>query len=136
VAVIHIFEAPVARRDPESLRAAFTRCERRRGTMDDQKIAALKAEHGNSLVLLELGDHELVVKKPTRAQFNRFRESVAEGGKARIEGGSQLIRDCLVHPSWGEYLKLAEDSPAIEDEITGEIAKLAKSAEKLVVKKF
>ncbi len=104
--------------------------------MDETKIAELKAAHGDNLTLIEIGDDELVVKKPTRAQFNRFRESVVNGGKERVEGGATLIRDALVYPSWKEFLEIVERAPAIEDEVTGQVAKLAQSESKVSAKKL
>lgn len=105
--------------------------------MDDAKIAELKARHGNSeLTLITFGKHELVVKKPTRAQFNRFREGVANGGRAHIDAGAQLITDTLVYPTWAEYLTLAEESPNVEDEVTREVCMLAKAYDKVETKKL
>ena len=108
--------------------------------MDKEKVHELKEKHGQHLTLLVVtttsGEHELVVKKPGREVWNRFREAIATGPKERVEGGATLIRDCLVYPEWQEFLTYVQESPAIEDEVTGEITKLARAAEKVVAKKL
>jgi hypothetical protein len=102
--------------------------------MDDKKIAELKATHGEHLALVEVDGHDVVFKKPTRAQFNRFREAIAAGQP--VAAGGQLLMDTLVAPDWKRLVALIEDAPALEDELVGEVTKLAKSAQKISAKKL
>lgn len=105
--------------------------------MDPKKVEALKASHGEHLSVVSVGHRHVVVKKPNRIQFNAFREKLLEGGgKAKVEGAANLVRDTLVDPSWDEYVTLVNEVPALEDMVARAAAELAQPAEEITIKKL
>lgn len=70
-------------------------------------LAALKAQHGR-IEVVEFDDGRVVVlRKPSRAQFDSFIDSERKQAHKR-----QLVDDCRVHPSAEELVALLDEYPA------------------------
>ena len=103
--------------------------------MEENTIAELKAAHGDDLTLLAADDFEVVVKRPSRTQFARFRASILEPA-SRAQAGANLLRDVVVYPPWPEFMKIVERFPALEDEFMGQVVELTKTQERVSAKKL
>lgn len=103
--------------------------------LNDAKIAELKATHAYAeLTLVMIGDEDVVVKKPTRVQWTRFREGIVKGNN--VAAGADLLRDVVVYPSWSEFTAFLEREPGREDEMVGKVREIASSGEKVSTKKL
>lgn len=93
--------------------------------MDQARLEELKAEHGDIYVLTieeDDDDHELVVRMPTRAEFDRF---TASDEKKANRALVQLVKDCTLHPSKEELGKLFNSLPGLGLSFGKELARLA-----------
>lgn len=93
-----------------------------------EAIAELKSKHGDVYVLTAAG-HEIVVRKPKRAEIKRWQDMSASGkeGDRRkgIAATEQLVRDVLVHPAMDEYEMIVDDMPLLPMTFGGEVLQIA-----------
>jgi len=106
-------------------------------SLTPEKIAELKAQHGE-LYLLSSDDEtlplEVVVKKPGRAQLDRYTHDLM-GGKAS-RAARQLLSDCLVHPSADELDRICAEAPGVPTVLAAELVKVARLDLEITVKKL
>ena len=60
------------------------------------------------------GEWEVVFRKPTRAEYKRFRSSINDPQNA-ADAAEQLARQCVVYPTREAFDALLEDWPAIPE---------------------
>ena len=96
-----------------------------------EDLAALEATHKRiAHVIGPLGKDgktaqwECVFRKPTRAEYKRFRSMVNTPGQGG-DAGESLARSCVVHPAPEAFDALLEDYPAICEASAQDIGKLA-----------
>jgi hypothetical protein len=88
-----------------------------------EALEELKQKHG-TVVVLEAGDYTVVVRKPTRAHWRRFREYASDPAKRPI-CAETLFRDCVVYPDAKALEAMLEDKPALAELFGGEVADIA-----------
>ena len=97
--------------------------------IDASVIEDLKAKHGE---IYEF-DHEdvaVVVKRPGRPQWKRFRSLIADE-RRRPDALETLLRDCLVYPGQKELDAFLDRYPAVGESFGGKLAELAGLTEKI-----
>jgi hypothetical protein len=104
--------------------------------IDEKLIEDLKAKHGEVVHLVdqETGT-EVVVRKPPRAAYKRFR-SMAFDPKKQADAAESLMVDCIVHPSRDEWNTLLEQYPALAETFAPEVLKLAGASQSVDAKKY
>lgn len=90
--------------------------------IDDETIAAAKAEHGSVTRLVGAGE-DVLVRQPTRADWARFRKQAA--GSKRHIAAETLFLACCVHPRGKELDELLERHPAAAESFVEALLKLA-----------
>jgi len=105
--------------------------------LDAKKIEELKANHGNELVLIESRKGPLVFRKPTRAEYDRWRDQVRSDGGNSSQHARELAKATLVHPDESGFDAAINDQPAILcQEVLDGVCELAGLGEKVTVKKL
>lgn len=103
--------------------------------MEQAKLDELKAEHGEVYVLTDDDDEiEIVVRMPTRAEFERF-GAMAEDAKKGVRAMAQFVTDCLVHPSRDELKALFDRLPGLPLSFGKELTRLAGAGRTVQAKK-
>lgn len=105
--------------------------------MDEQRIEALKAKHGDIYLLTadmeEEGTLEVVVRKPGRPQFGRFAEEVA---RDTYRAMNNLFFECLVEPEADRMRGLFERYPGLLMSLANRLLSLAKANLQVLEKKL
>lgn len=109
--------------------------------LDENKIKELKEKHGEELSLVEgpLGD--LVFRKPTRAEYDRWYDKAKPGQVGSAQNYSMACRElckaCLVLPGEEDFNKAIEHKPAILTiECVNAVTGMAGLDDKFAVKKL
>lgn len=93
--------------------------------IDEDTLERLRDDHaGEDLYLLSSRDAAIVVRKPTRPEYKRFRAQSADPAKRDIAMES-LVKSVLVHPSAKEFDALLDRLPALCEEFAGEVLEFA-----------
>lgn len=95
--------------------------------LNPETIANLKEKHSD-IYLLEAGEHEVVVRPPTRGEYRRFR-AMATDDRKKPEAVETLLRDCVLYPESAEIERLLEKKPALADIFGGKVLELAGATE-------
>jgi hypothetical protein len=83
--------------------------------IDEATIQALKKEHGDKLSTVSFEDAVLVLRKPTRAEYKRFREEVIDE-KKKTAAVPKLVKCLVVYPkAWEEVEAILDEYPGLED---------------------
>lgn len=101
--------------------------------IDDSKLSELEAEHGEVFVLTE-GGETAVFKRPTRAQYRRFRSERLDDRKAST-ALETLFSGCLVYPPAKEFDAVIDRKPALPDLFASKLLDVASGAEDPAQKK-
>ena len=81
----------------------------------EEEIQKLRETHGRIEVVTGKGGAWVVVyRKPTRAEYKRFR-AMSHRPEAVADAQEALARSCAVFPAKAEYDALLEDYPAIPE---------------------
>lgn len=91
--------------------------------IDEKKVEDLRAEHGDVFVLEE-GGESVVCKRPTRAQYKRFRKERMDS-RRNAEALETLFLGCLVYPPADEFEATLELKPALADVFGGMLLDVA-----------
>lgn len=65
--------------------------------LDPKIIEDLKTQHGNDLHLLEHEDVALIVKRPGKAEYRRFKSQV-DDARRQETASEDFVRACCVYP--------------------------------------
>jgi hypothetical protein len=90
--------------------------------IDDSTIQVAKTRHGE-VVHLEGAGEEILVRRPTRADWMRFRK-LGMGPKRHL-AAERLLRDCCVHPALDALDALLERRPAAAESFVERLLELA-----------
>jgi hypothetical protein len=85
--------------------------------IDAKRLDELRAEHGEVFAFHE-GGESVACKRPTRAQYKRFRKERLDDRKAS-EALETLFEGCLVFPPFEEFEAVLERKPALADVFGG-----------------
>lgn len=96
-----------------------------------EQIAELKKKHGD-LHRIVVGDYEFIAKTPSRAAYQRFRDS----GGSRISASENLIADSVVHPEAEVREKIFDEFPGFIETIAGELLDICGALQKARVEKL
>ncbi len=103
-----------------------------------EALASLKSEHGDVYVITA-GGHEIVVRKPKRAEIKRWQDkstSGKDGDRSKgIAATEQLVRDVLIYPPHDEYDLIVEDMPLLPMTFGGEVLQIAGAVSDVEAKK-
>jgi hypothetical protein len=97
--------------------------------IDPQVLADLKAKHGEDSVhplTTTDGKYTIVVRRPGRAQWKRFRHMIADPAK-RADALETLVRDCMLYPDRQAFEAMLEERPALAEVFGDEVGELAGS---------
>jgi hypothetical protein len=87
---------------------------------------ALKAKHGNDLVCVESRKGPLVFRRPTRSEYDRWRDATRSDVADASKHARQLAKATLVHPDEAGFDAAIDDQPAMLcREVLDAIAELA-----------
>lgn len=90
--------------------------------MTNDEIAQAKSAHpGVQLHLVQVGETEVIVRAPTRAEFRRFSEEVDRSKFAALEN---LCASCILAPDASGRAALFERQPGLVVPVGDYIAKL------------
>jgi hypothetical protein len=85
-----------------------------------ERLSAMNIE----LHLLSADGVDIVVKRPDRPSYKRFRAMVSDQAK-RADAPETLVRDCIVYPTREEFNTLLESKPALGDVFGAKLLDLA-----------
>lgn len=92
--------------------------------LSDEDIKKLEAEHKRVAHLRgKNGEWEVVFRKPSRAEYKRFRASSHNKDMA-ADAQETLARQCVVYPSREAFDALLEDWPAIPEAASNAFSRL------------
>jgi hypothetical protein len=90
--------------------------------IDEDTIRDLKAKHGE-LHMLTSGDAVVIVRKPTRKEYERFRANSSDPNKRDIAVAS-LVTTVLVHPDRAAFDKMLDAAPGLCEEFAEPVLEL------------
>ena len=97
-------------------------------TMIDPTIAAaLKDKHGPDLHVLSHDGVEIVVKRPGKAEYRRFRHMTLDE-RRKEDAAETFVRDCTVLPDAKALAAEFEVRPGLIDTFAGKLIELAGTA--------
>jgi hypothetical protein len=85
--------------------------------IDPKVFEDLKVQHGDDLHLLTSREHEVVVRRPTQAEYKRFRANGVDPNKRDIAAES-LLKTVLVYPDRKTFEALLDRYPALCEEFS------------------
>lgn len=93
--------------------------------MIDPKIAEeLKAKHGADLHVLAHDGCEVIVKRPGRFEYRKFRKETLDERK-KEDAPENFIRACCVYPEPADLSRMLEARPGLVDTFSGALIDLA-----------
>jgi hypothetical protein len=104
--------------------------------LTDDEIQRLKATHGDALVSVEADGKDLVFKKPSRAAWADFLDSVTKDRSSKDVAFRRLALACAVQPAAADVSLAFDSYPALPSKVAGELSDLAGGAESFDVKKL
>lgn len=103
-------------------------------TTDD--IEKLKAEHGPDLIAVSSPKGDLVFKRPSRAVWTDFIDSLAKDRASKEVVIRRLALACAVQPAADKMVEIFETYPALPANIVNELSDLAGTGATFEVKKL
>lgn len=97
-------------------------------TIDAPHIAEARTEHGyerTDVVVTDLG--AIVVKRPHHLKWNQL---VSKGEKMTTVDLADLVKSCVVYPTWAAANKMLEEAPGAMGVLVDAITNLAKGGAK------
>lgn len=97
--------------------------------LDQKTIDELKAQHGSAIHIHipanEYDDEiDIVVKRPPRAEYKRFRAMLFDDAQ-KPEALETLACACVIYPEPAEFKKLLIDRPALAEKVGGKCSEAA-----------
>ena len=102
--------------------------------IDPATIDKMKAENG-AVFLLEHGDDQYLVRRPTRMEYEAFIKTAMDE-ELRHTAQLKLVRAVMLVPDLPAFDKLLEQFPALADSLSGPVLKLAGAAKLADAKKL
>jgi hypothetical protein len=81
--------------------------------LSEKQIAELKEKYGQVLTLVETPDSDVVFRKPTRTEFDRWFDKNASDKAKGTEHARQLVKSCLVFPTEETFNNIIDKTPAL-----------------------
>jgi uncharacterized protein YihD (DUF1040 family) len=101
----------------------------------DEMISELKAKHGvDELRLLEACGESVLIRKPNRGEYQRFRAKLAAEA-TRDSALEQLVRTVIVYPPPPDFSAMLERLPGLAETFGDEVLELVGVTKKLEAKK-
>jgi malonyl CoA-acyl carrier protein transacylase len=105
--------------------------------ISEQQIAELKSKHGPDLVLVPVGDADLVFRKPTRHEYDRWFDKMQVDKGSSSAHAREMAQATLVHPGKDELSSALDAQPGmLTTTIIDAITDLAGLGAKSAVKKL
>lgn len=102
-----------------------------------ETIADLKSEHGPVLTAVKSAKGTLVFRKPTRGEYDRWRDQTIADKSQQSRFDRELAASCIVWPSEDAFREAIDDQPAMLGvEIIGAITAMAGLADPISVEKL
>ena len=97
--------------------------------LDEKILGALKAQHGSAIhINIPANDYDdeidIVIKKPPRAEYKRFRAMLFDEAQ-KPEALETLACACVIYPEIAEFRKLLTERPALGDKVGGKCSDAA-----------
>lgn len=108
--------------------------------IDEKIIDEAKAKHGTVLHLVHADEDggvlaEVLVKKPSRAAYKRFR-AMSFDEKQRADAMETLMRDAVVYPAQAEWDAMLDVYPALCETFAKDVLALLGAGAKADAKKY
>lgn len=104
--------------------------------IDDATIEDVKARHpGVELHLLTSGDAAVIIRRPTRHDYARFRKHTADEHFRELALDS-LVRSLVVHPDRAGFDAMLNDRPGLCEEFGAPVVELLGLTGKAEAKKL
>lgn len=81
--------------------------------LDQKKIDELKEKHGSSLSLVEAPTGELVFRKPTRTEYDRWFDKNQSDKTQATKHARELVKACRVYPDEAGLDAALDATPAL-----------------------
>lgn len=92
--------------------------------LSDEQLSELEAKHKRvARVRSKDGEWEIVLRRPTRAEYKQFRTRSHNPGTV-ADAQETLARQCVVYPSREAFDALLEEWPAIPEAASGAFSRL------------
>ena len=92
--------------------------------LSKEEIASLESTHKRvAHIIGRNGAWEVVLRKPTRAEYKRFR-SMLHNDAQKADATESLARTCVVYPSREAFDSMLDEYPAIGDAAGGVLGEL------------
>ena len=105
--------------------------------LDPKTISDLKEKHGQDLVAVEGPKGPLVFRKPTRHEYDRWRDQTFSDRAQSSRHARELVKCCLVHPDEAGLDAAIADRPAlVAGALIDAVTELAGLGEEPAVKKL
>ncbi len=95
--------------------------------IDPKTIEELKAKHAD-LHLLRHGEDEIIVRRPPKEAFRRFRQKIDKDRTAMSEASERLLYDCTVYPDAPGLTAMLEKRYGLVDTFASSLVDLAGAA--------
>ena len=102
--------------------------------MSQEKIDELRAKDP-TLTLVRIGGTPLLLRRPTRPEWEEFLTDVASEPTKRLDAIKRTVRECVVYPDYTALDVFLDQRPARLTNIMGVIKTLAGEDEKVEVEK-
>lgn len=101
-----------------------------------KKLEELRAAHPKrELELVLAGGREFYLASPTRSQWHRFKEAVADKTRRRV-AMENLVKDCAVEPNAVELDELFERKPILAETLGDKVAVIGGADEEAEIADF
>lgn len=100
-------------------------------------VADLKTKHGPHLTAIRARKQTLVFRKPTRGEYDRWRDQTIADKSQQSRFDRELAKACIVWPSEDAFSEALEDQPAMLGiEVVGALTSLAGLTDEISVEKL
>lgn len=96
-------------------------------TIEPAVLEELKGKHGE-LTELKAAGYAVLVKKPGRAQWRKFKTFAADENK-RVDCVEVLFRDCVVYPPAPDVEAMLAEKPALAEKFGEALCEMAGAGE-------
>ena len=95
-------------------------------TIDPKVVEDLRAKFGADVAVLDADGESVVVKRPSRQTYGRFREYIMSDNISRKASANEVLCvDCIVYPTGLEREAIFDRKPGLVDAFAGELVKMA-----------
>lgn len=106
-------------------------------SLTSETVQELKAKFGQNLRAVRAEKHTLVFRKPSRGEYDRWRDQLAQDRSQISRVDRELAKACCVWPSEQAFDEVLEDQPAtLGADIIPALTSLAGLSETVTVEKL